>query len=191
MAENIANDRLHIGLLVAAPGEGATADSVRVDNLEEEHAASFVTRTNLVPAVADGRHGAADEATDKLVNEREAIALVSAEWQEELGLLGVASHHAVLVDRGVGWEVLAFPGKLLDTSHGNNGGGPVDDDGVADGVGGGEAPGMRIGTKGREFAPKRDDFSKGSSAVGVGDVAALRSVHDVATAPEIMKGVVH
>ena len=50
---------------------------------------------------------------------------------------------------------------------------------------------MRVRAHRRRLAAERHDFGRGGSAIRVGEVALERGVHDVAAAPEIMRGVVH
>ncbi len=50
---------------------------------------------------------------------------------------------------------------------------------------------MRVRAHRRRLAAERHDFRRGRRAVRVGEVALERSVHDIAAAPEIMRGVVH
>ena len=67
--------------------------------------------------------------------------------------------------------VMVFPrAELLDTTHGDDGGCPVDHNGVAQCFGGGDAPRVRIGTKGGSGAKKGNHFGNGGSTVGVGKV---------------------
>jgi hypothetical protein len=49
---------------------------------------------------------------------------------------------------------------------------------------------MGVGAEGGELAAKRDNLGQCRGAVGVGQVALLRGVHDVAAAPKIVEGVV-
>ena len=97
---------------------------------------------------------------------------------------------ALRVDGGVGRKLLVLAFELFDAAHRGDGGGPVNDDGVADRIGGGESPGVRVGAEGGEFAHEGNDFGEGGGAVGVGDVAFFGDVHDVAAAPEVVEGVI-
>src|SRR5690606_17986876 len=87
-------------------------------------------------------------------------------------------------------ELLVLPLVLLDLAHGDLGGGPVDHDRISERVHGGEAPTVRVRPESGELAAEGHDLGEGRGAVGVGDVAALRRVHDVAAAPEVVEGVV-
>ena len=105
---------------------------------------------------------------------------MGSEGQEGGDGVGVAGLVAVGVDGGAGGKLFAFALELLNAAHGDGGGGPVDDDGVADGVDGGEGPGVGVGAEGGVFAAKGHDFGECGGAVGVGDVAAAGGFHDVA-----------
>ena len=50
---------------------------------------------------------------------------------------------------------------------------------------------MRIRPQRGELAPERHDLRESGSAVRVGEVTALGGIHDVAAAPEVVKGIVH
>lgn len=86
---------------------------------------------------------------------------------------------------------MPFAFELLDASHGNGGGGPVNYDWVAYGVGGGKSPGVGVCSEGGELTAEGDYFGEGCCAIGVGDVAALGGVHHVAATPEVVEGVVY
>ena len=189
VAEDVGDDGFDVLLLVAAFGEGAGVHRVGVPDLKEEGAGAFVV-ADLIPTVAQGGERAADEGADDLVHEREAVALVRAERNQVFRLRRVGGGLAVDVDGGVRRELFAFAEELLDAAHGDDGSGPIDDDGIADGVGGGEAPRVGIGAEGRKFPAEGDDFREGSGAIRVGDVAALGGVHHVAATPEVVEGVV-
>ena len=189
VAEDVGDDGLHVVRLVAALGEGAAADRVGVDDLEEEAARALVA-LGLGPAVAESRKRTADEAADDFVDQRKTVALVRAEREKRDGEIGVGGGVAVFVHGGEGREGFALALELLDAAHGDDRRGPIDDDGIADGVGGGEAPRVRIGAEGGEFTAERDDLRERGGAVRVGDVALLRGVHHVAAAPKVVEGVV-
>ena len=80
---------------------------------------------------------------------------------------------------------------MLDTAHGDDGGCPVDHHGVAQCLGGGDAPGVGIGTQGGSGAKKGNHFGDGGGTVGVGEVATLGGFHHVPAPPEIVKGLIH
>ena len=188
MAEDVGEDRFEVLLLRAVLGEEPAGEGVGVDDLEVEAAGAFFAAGD--GAAAERGEGTADEGGDEFVDEGEPVALVGAEGDESGDLVRIGGGLTGGVDGGVRWEWFAFAFELLDAAHGDGAGGPVDDDGVAEGVGGGEAPAVRVGAEGWEAAAEGNDFCEGGGAVGVGDVAAACGVHDVAAAPEVVEGVV-
>ena len=189
MAEDVFDDGFDVACLVAAFGEGSGIHRVGVDDLEIEVGRALFSFGCF--AAAEGGEGAADEAAYDLIDKAEAVAFVGAEGEEGGDGVGVLGGVSVGIDGGVWGELFSFTFELLDAAHGDGGGGPVDDDGIADGVGGGESPGVGVGAEGGEFSSEGDDFGEGCGAIGVGDVAALGGVHDVASAPEVVEGVVY
>ena len=159
-----------------------------MDHLEEERAGLFLAGD--VRAAADGRQRTADETGDDFVDERETVALVGAEGDERDGFVRVEGDLAVLIHGGVRREHLAFALEYLDAAHGDDGGGPVDHDGEADGVGRGEAPRVRVGAEGRVLALEGDDFRERGGAIRISDITALGGFHHIATAPEVVEGVI-
>lgn len=196
-AEDVVQDGFDVGGLVAVFGEEAGADGVGVDDLEVEGGCALFSvgqggadDVGVSAAAAEGGEGAADEGAEDFNQEAEAVAFVRAEGEQPLGGVGIGGGLALGIDGGSWGEWFVFPAELLDAAHGDGGGGPVDDDGVADGVGGGEAPGVGVGAEHGELAAEGDDLGEGGGAVGVGDVAALGGVHDVTAAPEVVEGVI-
>ena len=143
MAEDVGEDGFEVLLLRAVLGEETAGEGVRVDDLEVEAAGAFFAAGD--GAAAESGEGTADEGGDEFVDEGEPVALVGAEGDESGDLIGIGGGLTGGVDGGVGWERFAFAFELLDAAHGDCAGGPVDDDGVAEGVGGGEAPAVRVG----------------------------------------------
>ena len=188
VAEDIGEDGFEVLLLGAVLGEEPAGEGVRVDDLEVEAAGAFFAVGD--GAAAERGEGTADECGDEFVDEGEPVALVGSEGNEGGDLVRIGGGLTGGVDGGVGREWFAFAFELLDAAHGDGAGGPVDDDGVAEGVGGGEAPAVRVGAEGGEAAAEGDDFGESGGAVGVGDVAAACGFHDVAAAPEVVEGVV-
>ena len=117
VAEDIGDDGFYVLGLVAALGERAAVDRIRVDDLEEEHARALVA-LGLIPAVANCGERAADETADDLVDERKPVALVRAEGQERDSLVGIGGRVAVFIDGGKRREWFAFALELLDAAHG-------------------------------------------------------------------------
>ena len=113
-----------------------------------------------------------------------------AERQQRHGLVGIGRRVAVLVHGGIRRQRLAFALQLLHAAHRDHGGCPVDHDRKAHCLGRREAPGMRVGAQRGKHALERHHLRERRGAVGVGDVALLRSLHHVAAAPEIVEGVV-
>src|SRR6476620_9914700 len=111
-------------------------------NLEEERARVLLFGL-LIPAVSDRGQRSADERADNFVHEREAVALVGAEWQQVFRLLRIGGGRAVFVDGGPGWKLFSLACELLHASHGDDRFRPIHDDGITDGFGGGKAPGVR------------------------------------------------
>lgn len=196
-AEDVVEDGFDVGGLVAVFGEEAGADGVGVDDLEVEGGGAlfavgqgFANHVSVGAAATQGGQGAADEGAEDFNQEGQAVAFVGTEGEEPLGGVGVGGGLAVGIDSSAFGELFVFAAELLDAAHGDGGGGPVDDDGVADGVGGGEAPGVGVGAEHGELAAEGDDLREGGGAVGVGDVTAFGGVHDVTAAPEVVEGVV-
>ncbi len=196
-AEDVIQYGFDVGGLVALLGEEAGADGVGVDDLEVEGGGAFFAigegladDIGVGAAAAEGGEGAADEGAEDFNQEGQAVAFVGAEGEEPLGGVGVGGGFALGIDSSAFGELFVFAAELLDAAHGDGGGGPVDDDGVADGVGGGEAPGVGVGAEDGELAAEGDDLGEGGGAVGVGDVTAFGGVHDVTAAPEVVEGVV-
>ena len=164
---------------------GAGVPGIGVDDLEVEAGSGFGAG-----AAAFGGEVAADESADEFVDESHAVSFVGTEGEEGGDFIGVEGFLAVLVDGGSGREGFAFALELLDAAHGDGGGGPIDDDGESVSVLGRESPGVWVGAESGVFSKKRNDFGESRGAVGVGDVAFFGGFHDVATAPEIVEGVV-
>ena len=188
VAEDVGQHGLHVACLRATLREGPAAQRLGVDHLEEERAALLLARHRA--AAAERRQRAADEARHDLVDQRQAVALVIAERQQRHGLVGIGRRVAVLVHGGIRRQRLAFALQLLHAAHRDHGGCPVDHDRKAHRLGRREAPGMRVGAQRGKHALERHHLRERRGAVGVGDVALLRSLHHVAAAPEIVEGVV-
>ena len=112
------------------------------------------------------------------------------EGKKRDGFVRVRGLDALIIDGGIGRKALAFPLELLDPSHGYDRGGPVHDYGEPDCIDRGQPPGMRVGSEGGGFAPERNDLGQGGSAIGVGIIALGGGFHDVASAPQVVEGVV-
>jgi hypothetical protein len=138
----------------------------------------------------NGRKRAADEAPEDFVDEGQAVTFVGAEREERNGGVWIGGGVAVFVHRRERRELFALALELLDASHGDDGRGPVDHDGIADGLGRGEAPRVRVGPEGGKFPAERHDLGERGGAIRVGDVAFFRGFHHVTATPEIVERVV-
>jgi len=195
VAQDVIEYRFEVALLIAAHGEVAAVDCIRMNDLKEKVRRRFFNTTNSqfrssFGARAESGQRAADHRADDFVDERHAVAFVGTKGEQGDDGVGVGGFLAILIDGAAGRELFAFAFELLDTAHGDGGGGPVDDDGVADGVHGREAPGVRVGAQRGELAAEGDDLGECCGAVGVSDVAFFRSIHHIATAPEIVEGLI-
>ena len=159
-----------------------------MDHLEEEAARLLLARHRR-PAAERGQRPA-DKARHDLVDERQPVALVVAKRNQRHGLVGIGRGLAVLVHGGVRGQRLALPLQLLHAAHRDHARRPVDHDRKPDRVTRGKTPGVRIRAERGEHAAKRHHLGQRRGAVGVGDVALLRGLHHIPTAPQVVEGVV-
>lgn len=189
VAEDVLDDGVDIGGLGPAHGEGAGVESLWVDDLEVKSAGTFFAGGD--GAAAEGRQASADEGGDEFIDEGEAVAFMGAEGEQGGGGVRVGGGLALGVDGGVDGELFSFAFALLDASHGDGAGGPIDDEGKPECFGGGKPPGVRVGAEGGEGSLERDDFGEGGGAIGIGDVAAFGGFHDISAAPQVMESMIH
>src|SRR5207248_10620558 len=117
MAEDVFDDRFHVVLLRSAFREVVGADRIGFNALKEEATSPLLARRNFVPAIADRRDRPADVRGVKLVDQREAVALVLSEGHERFDLIWIGRLIAVLIDTASGRKLFAFANELLHTSH--------------------------------------------------------------------------
>src|SRR5258708_2260793 len=160
-----------------------------MNDLEEERRRMLVAIFRAASAYC--RNRSTDETADELVDERKAVSLVSSEREEGDRGIGISGRIAVLVHRSHRRQWFAFTLELLHAAHRDDRRGPVDYDRITNRFGRRETPAMRIRSQGWKFAAKRNDFRESRCAVGVGDIAALRGIHHIAAAPEVVKCIIN
>src|ERR1035438_4845275 len=152
--QDVCQDRLDVLRLGPALCKGSTAEALGMDNLEEKGAG--VLFAVLGPAVAQGRQGAADQRSDELIDERQAVTLVRAEGQERDGGVRIGCGIAVLVGSEERRQSLSLALELLHAAHGDDRCRPVDHDRKANRVGRRESPTVRVRAERRRLAAEGD-----------------------------------
>ena len=98
----------------------------------------------MAAAPAQRRQRTADHSAHEFDEQREPVALVSAERQQPLGSVRIGRRIAIRIHRRARRQRLVFAAKLLHATHRHRGGSPVDHDRESAGVLRWDAPGVRV-----------------------------------------------
>ena len=172
MAEDVGEDGFQVFGLIGAGGEGAGSHGIRAWKPLEEEAHGTFLGTPVCEASSEGRGFTTDRRHRSTRSSgRVRVAFMGTEGKEAGDFFWVLGGLAVFIEGALGGQGFIFACEGLDFAHSDGAGGPIDDNGKADGVGCGDAPGVGVGTEGGKDAAEGDDFSEACGAGGVGEIA--------------------
>mmetsp|Transcript_67941 Transcript_67941/g.167783 ORF Transcript_67941/g.167783 Transcript_67941/m.167783 type:complete len:227 (-) Transcript_67941:415-1095(-) len=190
MSHNVIEHSLNIIALRAAAREVPALQRLWLDTLKVEVARVLLTSLTCAGPPPNRRQAPPPVSTKQLINQPQAVPLVRPKWQKRSHTVRIRRLNSVGVHPHPRGEGAPLPFEGLYVTHGHGARCPVDNDGEAHSVLGGEAPRVWVGAESWGLSAERHDLGEGRCAVGVTHVPLLSSVQHVAPPPEVVERVV-